>query len=109
MTLLRRERDSNRRSLSSESARARLAAGGSRIRTSGPPPGFGARLRWPNDAESDVAHLSTAIFLREGLKLRIRLPPAKSRVGPPKTRLFPKHGVSSSEGLATDSHTAAIK
>jgi hypothetical protein len=21
------------------------------------PPGFGARLRWPNDAESNVAHL----------------------------------------------------
>src|SRR5882762_4465056 len=38
MTLLRRERDSNRRSLSSESARARLAAGGNGIRTVSPSP-----------------------------------------------------------------------
>ena len=38
MTLLRRERDSNRRSLSSGSARARLAAGGNGIRTVSPSP-----------------------------------------------------------------------
>ena len=38
MTLHRRERDSNRRSLSSESARARLAAGGNGIRTVSPSP-----------------------------------------------------------------------
>src|SRR6266481_5248282 len=38
MTLLRRERDSNRRSLSSGSARASLAAGGNGIRTVSPSP-----------------------------------------------------------------------
>src|SRR6266478_7253197 len=38
MTLLRRERDSNRRSLSSESVRARLAPGGDGIRTVSPSP-----------------------------------------------------------------------
>src|SRR4029077_14495438 len=44
------------------------------------PSRLGARLCWPNDAESNVARLGTAAFLGEGLRVRIRLPPAWSPV-----------------------------
>jgi hypothetical protein len=43
------------------------------------PSRMGARLGWPNDAESNVARLGTAAFLGEGLRVRIHLPPPKSQ------------------------------